>query len=143
MEKKEKLSFWTKVIYGAGDLGFSMNNSIIAAYFPIFMMDVIGITPGLAAIILFIGRSWDYVNDPIIGFLSRPHPHPLGTPAPVPALRGAAVRPSPLFSCGSAPISSQTGLIIYYSLGYIVYEAMATIVYMPYYALTAGTDGRL
>ena len=53
MEKQPKLSFWTKVIYGSGDLGLSMNNSIIAAFFPIFMMDVIGMTPGLVAIILF------------------------------------------------------------------------------------------
>jgi len=57
MENKEKLPFWTKVIYGSGDLGFSMNNSIIAAFFPIFMMDVIGLTPALVAIILFVGRS--------------------------------------------------------------------------------------
>ncbi|MBG0771937.1 MAG: MFS transporter, partial [Anaerolineaceae bacterium] len=35
-----------------------------------------------------------------------------------------------------SPNFSQTGLIIYYSVAYIIYEAMATIVYMPYYALT-------
>ena len=45
MEKKDKLSFWTKLVYGTGDLGFSMNNSIISAFFPLFMMDVIGMTP--------------------------------------------------------------------------------------------------
>ena len=43
MEKKDRLPFWTKVIYGTGDLGFSMTNSIIAAFFPIFMMNVIGL----------------------------------------------------------------------------------------------------
>ncbi len=64
MEKKEKLSLWTKLVYGTGDLGFSMNNSIISAFFPLFMMDVIGMTPALVAIILFVGRSWDYINDP-------------------------------------------------------------------------------
>ena len=34
------------------------------------------------------------------------------------------------------PDFDQTGLIIYYSLAYIVYEFMATTVYMPYFALT-------
>jgi GPH family glycoside/pentoside/hexuronide:cation symporter len=47
-----------------------MNNSIIAALFPIFMMDVVGVTPALAAAALFIGRSWDYINDPLVGYLS-------------------------------------------------------------------------
>jgi GPH family glycoside/pentoside/hexuronide:cation symporter len=135
MEKKEKLSFWTKVIYGAGDLGFSMNNSIIAAFFPIFMMDVIGIPPGLAAIILFVGRSWDYVNDPIIGFLSDRTRTRWGRRRPF-LLFGALPFALSFVLLWLSPHFSQTGLIIYYSLGYVIYEAMATLVYMPYYALT-------
>ncbi len=135
MEKKQKLSFWTKLIYGTGDLGFSMNNSIIAAYFPIFMMDVIGISPGLVAIILFVGRSWDYVNDPIIGFLSDRTRTRWGRRRPF-LLFGALPFALSFILLWLSPNFSQTGLIIYYSVGYIIYEAMATIVYMPYYALT-------
>ena len=135
MEKQNKLSIWTKIIYGTGDLGFSMNNSIIAAYFPIFMMDVIGMTPGLVAIILFVGRSWDYVNDPIIGFLSDRTRTRWGRRRPF-LLFGALPFALSFILLWLSPNLSQNGLIIYYSLGYIVYEAMATIVYMPYYALT-------
>ncbi len=135
MEKQKKLSFWTKIIYGSGDLGFSMNNSIIAAFFPIFMMDVVGITPGLAAIILFVGRSWDYVNDPIIGFLSDRTRTRWGRRRPF-LLFGAIPFALSFVLLWLSPNFSQTGLIIYYSLGYVVYEAMATLVYMPYYALT-------
>ena len=67
MESGSKLRTKTKLLYGTGDFGYSMNNSIIAALFPIFMMDVVGVTPALAAAALFIGRSWDYVNDPLVG----------------------------------------------------------------------------
>lgn len=135
MEKKQKLSFWTKLIYGTGDLGFSMNNSIIAAYFPIFMMDVIGISPGLVAIILFVGRSWDYINDPIVGFLSDRTRTRWGRRRPF-LLFGALPFALSFILLWLSPNFSQTGLIIYYSVGYIIYEAMATIVYMPYFALT-------
>jgi GPH family glycoside/pentoside/hexuronide:cation symporter len=135
MEKQPKLSFWTKVIYGSGDLGLSMNNSIIAAFFPIFMMDVIGMTPGLVAIILFVGRSWDYVNDPIIGYLSDRTRTRWGRRRPF-LLFGALPFALSFILLWLSPNFSQTGLIIYYSLGYIVYEALATTVYMPYYALT-------
>jgi GPH family glycoside/pentoside/hexuronide:cation symporter len=66
----KKLPTFTKIIYGFGDIGFSMTGTIIAAYFPIFLKDVIGISPAVAAIALFIGKSWDYINDPLIGHLS-------------------------------------------------------------------------
>ncbi len=134
-EKTEKLPFWTKIIYGTGDLGFSMNNSIITAFFPIFMMDVIGLSPGLVAIILFVGRSWDYVNDPVIGHLSDRTRTRWGRRRPF-LLFGAIPFGLSFILLWLSPNFSQTGLVIYYSLGYIVYEALATTVYMPYFALT-------
>ena len=135
MEKKDKLPFWTKIIYGTGDFGFSMTNSIIAAFFPIFMMDVIGMTPALVAIILFVGRSWDYVNDPIIGHLSDRTRTRWGRRRPF-LLFGAIPFGLSFILLWLSPNFSQTGLVIYYSFGYIVYEALATTVYMPYFALT-------
>jgi len=135
MDKKDKLPFWTKIIYGTGDLGFSMNNSIISSLFPIFMMDVIGLSPALAAIILFVGRSWDYINDPIVGHLSDRTRTRWGRRRPF-LLFGAIPFGLSFILLWLSPNFSQTGLIIYYSVAYIIYEAMATVVYMPYYALT-------
>ena len=60
----------TKLLYGAGDTGFSLTSTILGAYFLIFLTDVIGIAPGIAAVAILIGRSWDYVNDPIVGHIS-------------------------------------------------------------------------
>ncbi len=135
MEKQEKLSFWKKVVYGIGDFGFSMNNSIISAYFTIYMMDVIGLSPALVAVILFVGRSWDYVNDPIIGHLSDRTRTRWGRRRPF-LLFGAIPFGLSFILLWLSPNFSETGLVIYYSLGYIVYEALATTVYMPYFSLT-------
>ena len=66
----QKLSRRTRWFYGAGDLGFSLTSTIIGAYFAIFLTDVVGIQPATAAIAIFIGRTWDYVNDPLIGYIS-------------------------------------------------------------------------
>ncbi len=134
---KNKLSTLTKIIYGSGDFGYSLNNSIIAALFPIFMMDVVGVTPALAAAALFIGRSWDYINDPLVGYLSdrtrtrwgRRRPWLLFGAIPF-ALTFIVLWIKPTF------VTSQTGLLIFYAAAYLIYEASATTVYMPYFALT-------
>lgn len=135
MEKKEKLPFFTNIFYGMGDFGFSMNNSIITAFFAIFMVTVVGMAPGLVAIILFIGRSWDFVNDLLIGYISDRTRTKWGRRRPF-LLFGAIPFGMSFMLLWLSPNFGQTGLIIYYSLAYILYEALATVVYMPYFALT-------
>ena len=135
MDTQDKLPLWRKLVYGAGDLGFSMNNSIITAFFSVFMVTVVGMPPGLLAIIFIIGRSWDFINDPIIGHLSDRTRTRWGRRRPF-LLFGAIPFGLSFILLWLSPDFSQTGLVIYYSLAYIVYEALATMVYMPYFALT-------
>lgn len=135
MEKKEKLPFITNLLYGMGDFGFSLNNSIITAFFSIFMVTVVGMQPASVAIILFVGRSWDFVNDLLVGHISDRTRSRWGRRRPF-LLFGAIPFGLSFLLLWLSPNFSQTGLIIYYSLAYIIYEALATIVYMPYFALT-------
>jgi GPH family glycoside/pentoside/hexuronide:cation symporter len=135
MENKKKLPFITNIFYGMGDFGFSMNNSIITAFFSIFMVTVVGMAPGYVAIILFVGRSWDFVNDLLVGYVSDRTRTKWGRRRPF-LLFGAIPFGLSFTLLWLSPNFGQTGLIIYYSLAYIVYEALATFVYMPYFALT-------
>lgn len=126
----------TKVLYGAGDIGFALTDTVIGVLFAIFLTDVVGLAPRLAALAIFVGRSWDYINDPIIGHLSdRAHS------------RWGRRRPFLLFGflpfalCFTAlwwrpPLGHDWALVAYYALAYLLYDAAATLVYMPYYALT-------
>ena len=133
---KKKLSTIQMLLYGTGDLGYSMTNSIISAIFPMFMIDVVGLTPGLAALALFIGRSWDYINDPLIGYLSDRTRTRWGRRRPF-LLFGAIPFGLAFVTLWIKPaFTNQTSLVIFYAAIYIVYELIATSVYMPYYALT-------
>ncbi|MGD1905233.1 MAG: MFS transporter, partial [Leptolyngbyaceae cyanobacterium] len=65
-----RLSLWTKLAYGAGDMGSGMTSNLIAFSFLIFLTDVGGINPLAAGTVLLIGKVWDAVNDPVVGMLS-------------------------------------------------------------------------
>ncbi len=132
----QKLSRLTKFIYGSGDLGFSLVGTIIGAYFLFFLTDVVGIKPAVAGIAILIGRTWDYLNDPLIGHLSdrtrskwgRRRPFLLFGALPF-ALAFTLMWYRPLFD-------SQVELAVYYAAAYVLFDAAATFVYMPYFALT-------
>ena len=42
----------------------------LAVLFAIFLTDVVGLRPSLAALVIFFGLSWDYINDPLVGYIS-------------------------------------------------------------------------
>jgi glycoside/pentoside/hexuronide:cation symporter, GPH family len=133
---QDQLSRRTKLIYGFGDTGFSLTTTIIAAYFAFFLTDAVGIAAGTAAIAIFIGRTWDYVNDPIIGHISDRTRTRWGRRRPF-LLFGAL--PFALAFClmwYRPPIESQVWLAAYYGLAYALFDSAATFVYMPFYALT-------
>jgi GPH family glycoside/pentoside/hexuronide:cation symporter len=69
-EAPPKLSIWTKLAYGAGDMGAGMTSNLIAFSFLIFLTEVAGIRPAAAGTVLLISKVWDAVNDPLVGVLS-------------------------------------------------------------------------
>ena len=132
----KKLSKLTKIIYGFGDIGFSMTGTIIAAYFPIFLTDVIGIAPAIAAMALFIGKSWDYINDPLIGHLSDRTRSRWGRRRPFLLFGALPYGLTFAFLWWKPPLETQTALLVYYTFMFVLYDAAGTFVGMPYFALT-------
>ena len=134
--KTQTLPRITKIIYGSGDLGFSLTLTIVAAYFAIFLTDVVGVQASTAALAIFLGRTWDYFNDPILGYLSDRTRTRWGRRRPF-LLFGAlpfAIAFVLLFL--RPPFVSSLALALYYAFVYILFDTAATLVYMPYFALT-------
>jgi GPH family glycoside/pentoside/hexuronide:cation symporter len=132
----KRLSRLEKWLYGAGDMGFSLTSTIIDAYFAIFLLDVVGIPAKIAAVAIFIGRTWDYVNDPLIGHISDRTRTRWGRRRPF--LLFGALPFALVFAMlwWHPPIEGAIPLAIYYAVAYVLFDAAATFVYMPYFALT-------
>lgn len=67
---RQRLSLWTKLAYGVGDLGTGMTANILLFFLLPFLTNTVGMAAGLAGSIYAITRLWDAINDPIIGILS-------------------------------------------------------------------------
>ncbi len=131
-----KISVVTKLMYGAGDFGFAMTDNMLALLIAVYLTDVVGIAPTLAAAAVFIGRTVDYINDPIFGYISDRTRTRWGRRRPYLLLGILPYALSFAMLWWRPPISSPLGLAIYYGLAYAIYDCCATMSMMPYYALT-------
>ncbi len=136
-----KLSFSTKLAYGAGDLGPAITANILGVFLLLFFTNVAGLDAGLAGSILLISKVWDAINDPIIGMLSdrtrsrwgRRHPWMLFGAIPFGVfffLQWLVPQFSP------DPATNRWSLVAYYVAIAILFNTFYTIVNLPYTALT-------
>lgn len=132
----DRLSRMTKLLYGMGDTGFSLAGTIIGVYFAIFLTDVVRLNPSQAAMAIFVGRSWDYINDPLIGYISDRTRTRWGRRRPFLLLGWLPFALSFILLWWIPPWQGDTARAVYYGLAYLLYDAAATFVYMPYFALT-------
>jgi GPH family glycoside/pentoside/hexuronide:cation symporter len=56
--------------YGLGDAGTGMAASLIGFYLFVFYTAAAGLPAWMAGLVLMVGRLWDGINDPIVGWLS-------------------------------------------------------------------------
>ncbi|MCP4577689.1 MAG: MFS transporter, partial [Deltaproteobacteria bacterium] len=59
-----------KLGYGVCDMGGNLFFTVIAFLFLNYLTDTVGINPGLAGMVIMIGKIWDAITDPMVGYLS-------------------------------------------------------------------------
>lgn len=131
-----KLRARDKWLYGSGDIGFSLTNTILNVYFALFLTDVVGVPPAVAALAFFIGSTWDYVNDPIVGYISDRTRTRWGRRRPFLLFGALPFAAAFCLLWWRPPLEGMIALGIYYAVAFALFDTAATFVYMPYYALT-------
>ena len=64
---ESKLPIYVKLCYGAGSLGKVVQGLAGSTFLLYFYTEILGVRPGLAGSIIFFGKLFDIINDPLIG----------------------------------------------------------------------------
>ena len=132
----DRIPWYTKLFYGSADFGFAFVDSCVAILFAIFMTDIVGLPARMAALAIFIGKSWDYINDPIIGYLCDRTRTRWGRRRPFLLFGFIPFGLAFLMMWWIPPVANQWALTAYYAAAFFFFDTMVTVVTMPYFALT-------
>uniref|UniRef100_A0A3Q3W2P7 Major facilitator superfamily domain containing 2A n=1 Tax=Mola mola TaxID=94237 RepID=A0A3Q3W2P7_MOLML len=129
------LSVWSKLCYAIGGAPYQITGSALGFFLQIYLLEVAQLDPFYASIILFVGRAWDAVTDPTVGFLvSRSRWTSLGRLMPW-ILCSTPLSVMAYFLIWYVPPFEQ-GKVFWYLVVYCLFQSMQTCFHVPYSALT-------
>ncbi|HEX5838443.1 MAG TPA: MFS transporter [Anaerolineales bacterium] len=133
---KPRLPAWLKLLYGSGDWGISSISMMRSIFYAIYLTDVVGLDPRLGSFGALIGIAWDAINDPIIGLLSDRMRTRWGRRRPF-LLWFAIPFGLSFVMLWSAPAwESETALLIYVTLTFMLADTLQTLISVPFLSLT-------
>ena len=133
---KRRLSLWMKLLYGSGDWGISSMGMMRSIFYAIYLTDVVGLEPRLASFGALFGIMWDGINDPLVGIISDRIRTRWGRRRPF-LLWFAIPFGLSFITLWSAPSwESQTALLIYVTLSFMLADTLQTLVGVPFLSLT-------
>ncbi|XP_068124894.1 sodium-dependent lysophosphatidylcholine symporter 1 [Hyperolius riggenbachi] len=134
-KQKHKLSVCSKICYAIGGAPYQITGSALGFFLQIYLLDVVQMSPFHASIILFTGRVWDAITDPLVGFfVSKSTWTPFGRLMPWVILSTPFAVIS-YFLIWFVPDFS-SGQILWYLTFYCLFQSLVTCFHVPYSALT-------
>ena len=132
----KKLTVGQKLGFGIFDLGGNMFFTLMGFWCLKYLTDVAGLAAALAGSALMIGKVWDAVTDPLMGFISDRTITPLGRRRPY-LLAGAVPMMLTMWLFFTAPsLQSPGALMLWATLCLMLVNTAATVINIPYSSLT-------
>ncbi|MAW39583.1 MAG: MFS transporter [Kiritimatiellaceae bacterium] len=131
---KGSLSFKEKFGYGCGDFASCLYFGIFMNFMSYFYTDVFGISAAALATMIFVTRTWDWINDPIMGLIADRTDTKMGKFRPwliwmIPPYVILGILTFTTFDLGP------TGKLVYAYVTYTLLTMVYTAINVPYGAL--------
>jgi GPH family glycoside/pentoside/hexuronide:cation symporter len=132
----QKLSIKVKLGYGVCDLGGNLFFTVIAFLLLNYLTDTVGIAAGLAGAVVMIGKIWDAITDPVVGFISDRTESRWGRRRPYILFGSIPLFIAMIIMFTNPQIESQTLLFVWGVGTYCFLCLTYTLVNIPYNSLT-------
>ena len=129
-----KLTAKQKAAFGIGAVGKDMVYALSASYVMYFYQDVLGLSATFVGLILMIARVFDALNDPFMGIIVAKTRTRWGRFRPW-ILSGTVLNALVLYALFAAPDLSQAGMMVYFSIVYILWGVTYTMMDIPYWSM--------
>ncbi len=129
-----KLTGRQKAAYGIGAIGKDMVYALSASYVMYYYQDIMGLSASFVGFILMIARVFDAVNDPFMGILVAKTQTKWGRFRPW-LFSGTVLNAFVLYALFKAPSLAGTGLMVYFSVVYILWGMTYTMMDIPYWSM--------
>ncbi len=130
-----RLTIGRKLGYGAGDTSMSLLQTTIDVYFLFFMLTVAKVPPVYAAGAIFLGKTWDWINDPLMGLITDRTRSRWGSRRPYLLFGAVPFALAFVLMWWIPPLGSGRSLAVYYGFAYFLFDTGLTVISVPYYAL--------
>ena len=129
-----ELTLKQKAAYGIGAVGKDMVYALSASYAMYFYQDVLGLGATFVGLILMIARIFDAVNDPFMGVVVAKTCSRWGRFRPW-LFSGTILNAVVLYALFAAPDLSEAGLMVYFTIVYILWGVTYTMMDIPYWSM--------
>jgi len=129
-----QLSLKQKAAYGIGAVGKDMVYALSASYVMFYYQDTLHLSATFVGLILMIARVFDALNDPFMGVLVAKTKTRWGRFRPW-LFSGTILNAIVLYALFAAPVSSGAGLMVYFSVVYILWGVTYTMMDIPYWSM--------
>ncbi|XP_076017802.1 sodium-dependent lysophosphatidylcholine symporter 1-B-like [Genypterus blacodes] len=134
-QRSPRLSLLSKLCYAAGGAPYQITGTALGIFLQMYLLDVAQLDPFYASIILFVGRVWDAITDPTVGFLvSRTKWTRFGRMMPWIAISTPFAVVTYCLIWYVPPL--EEGKVVWYLISYCLFQSLQTCFHVPYSALT-------
>lgn len=123
-----------KVAFGIGAVGKDMVYALSASYVMYYYQDVLGLSATFVGLILMIARVFDAFNDPFMGVLVAKTRTRWGRFRPW-IFSGTVLNAAVLYALFAAPALAEAGMMVYFSVIYILWGVTYTMMDIPYWSM--------